>query len=429
MSNTARASAALISLAVLTLPVLFVLAQTDAVSDIQRQINEHNAQIEALDKEIAQYQVQLDAVSSKKKTLQNTLTQLNLLLKKSAASISSTKKKIESTQLEIQELSRGIADKQESIDTGRAGISQSLRQLREFEGVPLVVQILSNDDISEIWSDIDANQSLQSAIDSQIERLATQKKSLTDVKEKTEAKRVQLLKQQNTLLSQQGTLNAQKKAQNELLAQTKSQESTYQAIISQKKSQEASLEAALSDLKAKYNVAVNPSEVTAAGKGILKWPLDKVRITQYFGNTAFAKKGAYSGSGHNGIDLAAQIGTPVKAALSGTVIGTSNTDAVRGCYSFGKWVMVKHNNGLSTMYAHLSQVVVSQGQSVGTGSVIAYSGETGYATGPHLHFGVYVSAATHIIKLIEATNKVSPCAQATLPIVPLSGYLNPLNYL
>ena len=106
MSNTARASAALISLAVLTLPVLFVLAQTDAVSDIQRQINEHNAQIEALDKEIAQYQVQLDAVSSKKKTLQNTLTQLNLLLKKSAASISSTKKKIESTQLEIQELSR-----------------------------------------------------------------------------------------------------------------------------------------------------------------------------------------------------------------------------------------------------------------------------------------------------------------------------------
>ena len=91
--------------------------------------------------------------------------------------------------------------------------------------------------------------------------------------------------------------------------------------------------------------------------------------------------------------------------------------------------MVKHANGLNTMYAHLSQISVTTGQNVSTGQVLGYSGETGYATGPHLHFGVYVSSATQIMTLGAATQTKTPCANATMPITPLSGYLNPLNYL
>src|SRR5205814_1139100 len=101
-----------------------------------------------------------------------------------------------------------------------------------------------------------------------------------------------------------------------------------------------------------------------------------VRVTQYFGNTPFASSGAYGGKGHNGIDLAASIGTPVHAALSGTIAGTGNTDAIAGCYSFGKWVFVKHGNGLGTIYAHLSAVNVAAGQQVSTGQLLGYSGET-----------------------------------------------------
>jgi murein DD-endopeptidase MepM/ murein hydrolase activator NlpD len=81
------------------------------------------------------------------------------------------------------------------------------------------------------------------------------------------------------------------------------------------------------------------------------------------------------------------------------------------------------------MYAHFSQISVSQGQSVTTGDVLGYSGETGYATGPHLHFGVYVSSATQIITLGQATNAQTPCGSAVMPVTPLAGYLNPLNYL
>lgn len=93
----------------------------------------------------------------------------------------------------------------------------------------------------------------------------------------------------------------------------------------------------------------------------MRWPVDNVRVTQTFGDTSFSRSGAYNGKGHNGIDLAASIGTPLKAALSGVVVGTGNTDTVRGCYSFGKWAMIKHGNGLSTMYAHMSQIGVSTG--------------------------------------------------------------------
>ena len=136
-----------------------------------------------------------------------------------------------------------------------------------------------------------------------------------------------------------------------------------------------------------------------------------------------------NGKGHNGIDFGASIGTPIKAAGDGVILGTGNTDTTRGCYSFGKWVLIKHNNGLDTIYGHLSKISVLQGQNVSAGDVIGYSGETGYATGPHLHFGVYVSAATQIMKLGDATKTSTPCAGVSMPVAPLSGYLNPLNYM
>ena len=206
-------------------------------------------------------------------------------------------------------------------------------------------------------------------------------------------------------------------------------ESEYLKLIAQKKIQEASFEDALADLQGKLQYAVKQSQITAAGSGILQWPVDNVRITQKFGNTSFSASGAYNGKGHNGIDLAASIGAPIKAARGGVVLGTGNTDQVRGCYSFGKWVLIKHDNGLDTIYAHLSQVSVYSGESVSTGDVLGYSGETGYATGPHLHFGVYVSEATQIMRLGDATKSKTPCSGATMPVAPLSAYLNPANYL
>jgi len=406
---------------------LYAMAQT--ADELKQQINDQNAQLANINKEIAQYQAQLDATSAKKKTLQNKLTQIILSLKKTAASISATKKKLTTTQLQLQQLANTIADTQTLIGQNKAGLGESLRIMNAADTQPLAVQILGSEDISSAWKEVDRTESIQDAVKQHIETLNTQEQSLSQAKDATDKKKQTLEAQKKTLVAQQGSITATKNAQSELLAETKAQESAYQDLIAKKRRQEAALEAALSDLNAKFQIAVKASQITPAGAGTLQWPTTDVRITQYFGNTPFAASGAYNGKGHNGIDLAASIGTPLKAALSGTVIGTGNTDAVRGCYSFGKWVLIKHANGLDTMYAHLSQINVSQGQGVQTGDLIGYSGETGYATGPHLHFGVYVGSATQIVHLSQATNQKTPCGSAVMPVAPLSGYLNPLNYL
>ncbi len=416
--------------AVLIAPAISYSQQaTSTVAQLQQQIDDQSTQIKQLDDEIAQYQVQLDETSSKKQTLQNTVTQLALSIKKTTAQVTKTKSQIKTTQLQIQELSHNIEGKQDSIDTNTDALKESVRRLDEVESKPLAQSMLSSGRISEAWEDAENISTLQAAVRDHITQLSKEKQSLDDTKKATEDKKTQLVHQQNTLLAQQGSLSATKNAQTDLLKETKNQESNFQSILEQKRAAKAAFEQALNNLQSKLQYAVDLSKVTPAGKGVLQWPLDVVRITQYFGNTPFAQSGAYNGKGHNGIDLAASIGTPVKAALTGQVIGTGNTDTARGCYSFGKWVMVKHGNGLNTMYAHLSQINVTSGQIVGTGEVIGYSGETGYATGPHLHFGVYVSAATQILRLGDATASKTPCADAVMPVVPLSGYLNPMSYL
>ena len=412
--------------------LFFVSASTalaQSTDELQAQIKQHNDQIAALDKEIAQYEAQLQLVGAKKQTLQSTIDQLNLQRKKLVASITATQNKISATGLEIKQLAQGIAAKETSIEKEESALGESIRRLNEHETTPLVVSVLTAENLSAAWIDADQTRALQDAINENIDALNQEKKSLADSKVSAEGKQQALVQQKQTLAVQQGSLDATKKAQSELLTQTKAQESNYQAIIAQKRAQEAAFEQALNDLQSKLDYAVNPSQIPSTGKGILSWPLANVRVTQYFGNTAFALSGAYNGKGHNGIDLAASIGTPIKAALTGTVLGTGNTDLVRGCYSFGKWVMVKHGNGLATMYAHLSQILVSSGQSVATGEVLGYSGQTGYATGPHLHFGVYVASAVQILKLGQATNQSTPCANVVMPVAPLSGYLNPIDYL
>ena len=403
-------------------------AQTPA--EIQQQINEHNAQIEALNKEIAEFEAQLQSTTKEKNTLQNKVSQLDLQRKQLNTSISITRNQIGKTELQIRQLQNGIDDAQGTIELNQAALGESLRSLDRAERQSLALTILSSDTVTEAWQDVDAIASLQGAVRQDIQLLNEQKRTLSESKVSEEEKRAELVVQQQKLVTQQGSLDATRRAQNDLLQQTKSQESEYQRILAEKQAAKAQFEAALSDLQEDFQRVLNPSEIPTVGKGILRWPVDNVRVTQYFGNTAFAASGAYNGKGHNGIDLGISIGTPLKAALSGIVLGTGNTDATRGCYSFGKWVMIRHNNGLSTMYAHLSDIKVTEGQSVATGQLIGYSGDTGYATGPHLHFGVYVTSVTEIIRLGSATNRTSACSNVVMPVPrSQSGYLNPLNYL
>lgn len=91
---------------------------------------------------------------------------------------------------------------------------------------------------------------------------------------------------------------------------------------------------------------------------------------------------------HAGVDIANDEGTPVRAAYSGRV----NFSGWRGGY--GLTVMIDHGRNYTTLYGHLSESIVAPGQYVQTGQVIAYMGNTGYSTGPHLHFEVETEGRT-----------------------------------
>ena len=91
--------------------------------------------------------------------------------------------------------------------------------------------------------------------------------------------------------------------------------------------------------------------------------------------------------GHNGVDLAAPIGTPIVASAGGTVIISRVNGGWNGGY--GNFVVISHNNDTQTLYAHMqTKLVVSAGEHVKQGQVIGYIGMTGHTTGPHLHFEI-----------------------------------------
>jgi len=89
--------------------------------------------------------------------------------------------------------------------------------------------------------------------------------------------------------------------------------------------------------------------------------------------------------GYNAIDFGAPTGTPIFASASGQVI-VSRSGGWNGGY--GSYVVIKHENGTQTLYAHASEIIVYVGQNVVQGQVIAYVGSTGRSTGPHVHFEV-----------------------------------------
>lgn len=111
-------------------------------------------------------------------------------------------------------------------------------------------------------------------------------------------------------------------------------------------------------------------------------PISGGRLTSSFGYRKQPKKGA--STYHKGVDWGTPIGTPVHASCGGTV-------AKAGWGSgYGNVVYINHPDGRQTRYGHLSRIVVSSGQHVNQGDVIAYSGNTGVSTGPHLHFEILI---------------------------------------
>jgi len=112
------------------------------------------------------------------------------------------------------------------------------------------------------------------------------------------------------------------------------------------------------------------------------WPTDGGVISSYYGGRSGPINGGFDW--HPGLDIAVDIGTPVYAAAMGTV------EMAGWNGGYGQYVKIRHGNGYGSAYGHMSGIAVRTGQQVRKGEIIGFVGSTGYSTGPHLHFEVFV---------------------------------------
>ncbi len=182
------------------------------------------------------------------------------------------------------------------------------------------------------------------------------------------------------LVAQRDALSTAEGAKHRALAGVREDRAAFVAEAESLAAESAALAARIAAAQA---AAAAPSQPVAgppapsAGASLL-WPVSGP-VTSGFGFRW--------GRMHEGIDIGVPSGTPVHAAAAGTVVYAGSLGG------YGNIVVIDHGNGISTAYAHNSSLSVAQGASVGAGSVIALSGNTGHSTGPHVHFEVRVDGA------------------------------------
>lgn len=400
------------------------ILSANTIDDIQDKIDIANKNRAALEKEIAGYQVQLKTIGEQANTLQSTIKSLDISTNKITTEVKLVETNISKTGYTIQDTGLEILNKEQQINKGNLAIKSSLRQINEADNMSVWEILLANDDMTDFWTEIDNIIQVQAKIGDQVVTTKNIKAKLELAKADLELQKKELEDYTKELADRKNVLLSTKKEKTTLLTTTKNTEANYQKILKDKLALKEALDQEINAFEAQLKLAIDPKSFPPAGKGILKWPLDNIFITQNFGKTADSGRLYVSGT-HNGVDFRAAIGTRLLSGGNGVVEAVGNTDTVCPGASYGKWIFIRYDNGLASTYGHLSVISVKVGQRIKTGEVIGYSGNTGYSTGPHLHLSVYAGQGVQI-----STLKSTVCKGTyTIPIADPKAYLDPLIYL
>lgn len=402
---------------------------TDAATEteLREKIDSRGKDIVALEAEIRAYEIQLSRIGERATTLETSLRRLDLTKRKLDADVRVTEGKIETTELTIESAKFQIGDLEDKLNIQGDALRGTIRRIRDSDTVSLVEAALLYPAVSHFWNELEETEHFQEALRQSLENVKLLKSSVEKAKRDEEKRAADLNTLRKELVDRQKIVESTRAEERSLLSSTRSTETNFKKVLADKRVLKDAFERELRDFESALRIAIDPSLLPSRGSGVLGWPLDTISITQRFGMTAFAEANLnlYGAAGHNGVDFAASVGTSVKAAESGTVRGVGDTDPVCPGASYGKWVLIKHDNGLSTLYAHLSLIKAVEGARVSKGDVIGYTGSTGYSTGPHLHFTVY---ATQGVAVLERKSKVCK-GTYRMPIADPRAYLDPLQYL
>lgn len=382
-------------------------------------IQQLQAQINALEQQASQYRQNIASERTKADSLKAAITILRNQMAAVEAQIAATGKKIDLTQTEIGQVQNHIGQTREDMSRKRDTIGRMVLFLDNRDQESLVASLFKYVSLSDFMQQFHDLANVQNKLLGVIAGLKEAKASLEQEKGALEGKQSDLEKLNQEAAQRRMQLAGAKYEKDKLLKDTKGQEAAYQKQLEQVEKQKAAFFKEMRELELKvisgglYIVHVKADTVPPRGTKLFSWPEDNYHLTQGYGMTKYARRGAYGGAPHNGIDISAGYGSPIKAIGDGQIVANGTNSG------WGNWVAIQHPNNMVSVYGHMSSLSpLKVGMQVSVGDIIGYEGNTGNATGSHLHLSIYREFFTYVRD-----------KDGQLYFNYFEGSLNPLDYL
>ncbi len=403
------------------LVLIFSLFSFRSVSaeDINQKILDLRKQLQELQKQSDEYQKVVSSKQKEAQSLKREIDILNTQILKLETQIKITGNQISSTQLTIIDLRNKIFDKEKTISSKKDVVAEILNLMQKNDSENLLNVVLKNNHLSDFITQAKQADNLNKSLLAAITVLKTDKENLEADKKVLEDKKQELEKLNSIQKNKESALGGTKENKDSLLFKTKGQEVAYQRLLAETESKKTEFFDELKNLEAQalqtgaFIIHVTADHVPPKGTKIFQWPEEDYGITQGYGYTKYARRGAYGGVPHNGVDIAGGYGTAIRPVASGAVLASGFNNG------WGNWVAVRHDGGLVSLYAHLrSPSGLANSTNVSTSDIIGYEGSTGNSTGSHLHLSIYKDFFTYI------NDK-----NGQVYFNYFEGSLNPLDYL
>lgn len=357
---------------------------------INQNIKEAQKELDSLDDQVADKKAYSDALMKKIDLLQDKLDALESNRDDLQSEIDAVQKRIDETQADINQAEKEIEKKEQEFDGVYEEYCQRLRAMYISGNVSMLEVLLESGDISSILTRAEMVKSVSEQDSATLDDLMTKMEEINKEREELANNKIQLGKDKDSLNSRKqelqksideynsskAELNAEVEECNAALASLDDKRSEVKETLNVNQEQKRQIEAEINNALSGSGSNKPGSGNYNPGTGQLAYPTSYRQISAGYPNYS-------NGSYHGGVDWPCPTGTAVHAADSGVVV-----IAKKLTYSYGQYILIDHGNGLSTLYAHNSSLVVGVGDKVSKGQIIAYSGESGNATGPHVHFEV-----------------------------------------
>lgn len=382
------------------------------VDDLKNQIDERAREIDALKQKEGEYKEAVSDAHEAAETLKEVIADFREKIEGVENDIAERHREISSVSLTIRQKELEIQSKEEGIKRTYGYIGATLREIYEQEGEEMVELLLKYENFSDFFNQVEYRSLLQEDLRLRLGDLVSLKQKLETERVALGIQREELKELKEELENKNRILTAERGKKEDVLKETKNEEWRYRNLLKDTRAKQEAIQREIFELEDKLRQAVDATRIPAPRKGMLTWPSEGI-VTQAYGCTKFAKtSNAYPACFHNGIDIGAAYGTKVLSAREGTVIAVEKAP-----YAYGKWIAIEHDNGLVTLYGHLSLQKATVGETVQGGALIGYMGSTGYSTGSHLHFSVY------------APKTFSTKQSLIAGLLPIGATIDPFDYL